>query len=176
MEVVDMALTNLPQRANSISAQCSPLMRSPPEETDERRIAARISTLLRHYYVEHEPAAARQAQLEDWLEDLAEFGSEIVAEACRQWRQGPDGKKRPSPAHIRELAVAEKHYRERRALLPPPNEMARLRERRAHEKRLRDEAKGREARAYLDKCARNRDYADFNAMADAWARDHGYAN
>ena len=43
----------------------------------------------------------------DWLEDLAEFGPEIVAAACREWRRKPGGK-RPTPGDIRALCIAQR--------------------------------------------------------------------
>lgn len=55
----------------------------------------------------------RKAQAQDWLEDLAEFGPAIVADACREWRQRPVNR-RPAPGEIRALCLAEqKAQRER---------------------------------------------------------------
>jgi hypothetical protein len=58
--------------------------------------------------------AMRQAQAEDWLEDMAEFSPADVQNACREWRQ--NNRYRPTPADIRLLAIAE----ERKRSPPPP--------------------------------------------------------
>ncbi len=46
----------------------------------------------------------RQAQVEDWLEDLIEFGPTAVADACREWRRTPINR-RPVPGEIRKLCI-----------------------------------------------------------------------
>ena len=46
----------------------------------------------------------RQAQVEDWLEDLIEFGPAVVSEACREWRRTPINR-RPVPGEIRKLCI-----------------------------------------------------------------------
>jgi hypothetical protein len=46
----------------------------------------------------------RQAQVEDWLEDLIEFGPAAVADACREWRRSPVNR-RPVPGEIRKLCI-----------------------------------------------------------------------
>lgn len=51
----------------------------------------------------------RRLQTEDWLEDLAEFGPAVVADACREWRR--TGHRRPLPSDIRALCVAEQQAR-----------------------------------------------------------------
>lgn len=75
-----------------------------------------------HYWLAAEQEPARRAQLEDWVEDLADFGPAIVADACREWRRTqPD--RRPGPGHIRALCLAaQREQRERahhRALASP---------------------------------------------------------
>lgn len=59
----------------------------------------------------------REAQALDWLEDLREFGPEVVSIACAEWRRQPGGK-RPTPGDIRALCIA--HQRESRPALPAP--------------------------------------------------------
>jgi hypothetical protein len=76
----------------------------------ERRIAELVARLLRHYWTADDHPASRQAQIEDWLEDLTELPIECVEEACREWRRTqPD--KRPGPGHIRMLAIVEQRRR-----------------------------------------------------------------
>lgn len=88
-----------PPSKTSISGPCSPPTPSMPARPSERREkAALISRLLSHFWTADDPQAARQAQIEDWLEDLAEFSPEVVAEACRDWRRWNE--KRPTIAGI----------------------------------------------------------------------------
>lgn len=61
-----------------------------------------MSRLLSHYWTADDEPAARQAQIEDWIEDLVEFGPDIAAAACGEWRRRPGGK-RPTPGDIRAL-------------------------------------------------------------------------
>jgi hypothetical protein len=63
----------------------------------------------------------RQAQIEDWLEDLTEFPIKHVEAACREWRRS--GQRRPLPSDIRTLAIAEQRRSAECAemrMLPPP--------------------------------------------------------
>lgn len=64
-----------------------------------------MAALLTHYWAATEPAAVRQAQLQDWIEDLAEFGPELVSEACKEYRRGPDHARRPLPGDIRMICI-----------------------------------------------------------------------
>ncbi len=61
--------------------------------------------MMGHYWTADDHPAARQAQIEDWLEDLDEFDVAIVRAACREWRQTQS--RRPTPADIRFLAIGE---------------------------------------------------------------------
>lgn len=58
-----------------------------------------------HYWSSTEPAAVRQAQLNDWLEDLEEFPAVLVGEACREYRRGADRGRRPMPGDIRMICI-----------------------------------------------------------------------
>jgi hypothetical protein len=88
------------------------------------------------------PKEVRQAQAEDWCEDLIEFGPGIVAEACRQWRrQEPD--RRPTPGHIRELATREVR-----------------RQKEQRKRQLAEEIRQR-SEEICDQWARDRGYRDF---------------
>jgi hypothetical protein len=69
-----------------------------------------------HYWQADEPPAVRALQLEDWLEDLAEFGPAIVADACRQWRRKPNSR-RPLPGDIRALCLNEERERQERGAI-----------------------------------------------------------
>ncbi len=64
-----------------------------------------IARLMNHYWTADDHPAVRQAQIEDWLEDLAEFGLGVVRFACGDWRR--DQTRRPTPADIRRIAVVE---------------------------------------------------------------------
>jgi hypothetical protein len=76
-----------------------------------------VTRLLSHYWTSEDHPAARQAQLEDWIADLEEFGAEVVIVACQMWRRA--NSRRPTPADVRELCMAEREYR-RPIALPPP--------------------------------------------------------
>ncbi len=69
-----------------------------------------------HYWTADDHPAVRQAQIEDWLEDLCEFGVELVRFACADWRRSQT--RRPTPADIRLLAIAE--HRRRNPTPDPP--------------------------------------------------------
>lgn len=69
--------------------------------------AALIGRLLAHYWTTNEPQEVRRAIAEDWLEDLGEFPAGVVEAACREWRRTQT--RRPTPADIRTLCVAEQH-------------------------------------------------------------------
>ena len=86
-----------------------------------REIAALIARLLSHYWTAADPIETRQAQHEDWLMDLREFGPEIVEQACLRWRRQPDGR-RPTPGQIRALCIQEQNeHRNVHALTPRAN-------------------------------------------------------
>lgn len=71
-----------------------------------------------HYWAADTPIEIRRELARDWLEDLREFGAEIVNIACRQWRQAQS--RRPTPADIRLLCIAEQRSRNERIALPAP--------------------------------------------------------
>lgn len=92
----------------------------PRNGNDGREIAATISRLMSHYWTADDPIESRREQIIDWIEDLIEFGAAAVADACREWRQTQS--RRPTPADIRKLCIAEQ-IRQREAeirFLPPP--------------------------------------------------------
>ncbi len=64
-----------------------------------------IARLMNHYWTADDHPAVRQAQIEDWLEDLSEFGLGVVRFACGDWRR--DQTRRPTPADIRRIAAVE---------------------------------------------------------------------
>lgn len=76
-----------------------------------------MAALLTHYWSPTEPAAARQAQLQDWIEDLNEFPVRLVDEACREWRRGPEHARRPLPGDIRQLCIRQQVERDERRMI-----------------------------------------------------------
>jgi hypothetical protein len=70
---------------------------------------------MNHYWTADDHPAMRQAQIEDWLEDLAQFDMVDVKAACREWRRTHD--RRPTPANIRIMTIAAQRERAP-ALLP----------------------------------------------------------
>jgi hypothetical protein len=90
--------------------------------TANREIAATISRLLAHFWTADDPPAVRQAQIEDWLEDLREFGPAIVVDACREWRRTKT--RRPAPSEIRLMCIAAQRELAERLALPPSSPIA----------------------------------------------------
>jgi hypothetical protein len=82
----------------------------------QRERAALIARLLNHFWTAADHPAVRQAQIEDWLDDLREFDYAEIADACRDWRRGHT--KRPTIAEIRNLC-REAHQQPR----PAPTNM-----------------------------------------------------
>jgi hypothetical protein len=101
----------------------NPRSRSSTQDLRQQRasIAALIARLLSHYWAGDDPPETRRAQAEDWIEDLLDFDLGIVAEACAQWRRGMS--RRPTPADIRRLAIAEQGDRNEQLRLTAPTDM-----------------------------------------------------
>jgi hypothetical protein len=92
---------------------------------------------LSHYWTSEEHAAARQAQIEDWIDDLAEFGPSVVETACTEWRRAEH--RRPLPSDIRVLCAEEwdrRAWRATRALPPPAPVLTQRQIDEAEERRL----------------------------------------
>ncbi|HEX6972701.1 MAG TPA: hypothetical protein VF234_10830 [Limnochordia bacterium] len=77
------------------------------------RIAARVATLLAHYWVGQMPASLQTAVASDWIEDLREFPAHVIDEAARKWRRMET--RRPTPAAVRDLCqrIVATHRRHR---------------------------------------------------------------
>jgi hypothetical protein len=69
-------------------------------------VSALVSRLLNHYWTADDHPAVRQAQVEDWLEDLCDFDLQAIEDACARWRRS--WSRRPTPADIVAL-VREAH-------------------------------------------------------------------
>jgi len=75
-----------------------------PDLLQQRKMtSASIALLLSHYFVPETPKEIKQAQAKDWLDDLIEFGTDVIQAACREWRRSRSH--RPTPADIRKLAL-----------------------------------------------------------------------
>lgn len=96
----------------------SPPVKSSSSDLPRRRkeISALIARLLNHYWTADDDPAMRRAQAEDWIEDLVEFDVGDVQNACVEWRRSQH--RRPTPADIRLLAIAE-HRRQNPTPEPP---------------------------------------------------------
>jgi hypothetical protein len=114
---MDMDANQLPQR-NSSKAPTEPLRQ-------EKLVAEQIWRLMTHYWTADDHPAVRQAQIDDWLDDMTEFGPEIVRQACAEWRQTQT--RRPTPAELRAIAaqIQQRNRLEIRALevLPTDEEV-----------------------------------------------------
>ena len=135
-----------------------------------------IARLLLHFWTPQDLSdGARKAMAEDWLNDLREFGPEIVSIACGEWRRAQT--KRPAIADIRRLCIEQQRERGIRGpdgppMLPPPDRVARQAD--AREERFRRMAL--EGREVTDRWARQKGYRDFDeyldsggTIPDAWA-------
>jgi hypothetical protein len=126
-----------------------------------------IARLMSHYWTADDPPEIRRAQAEDWIDDLVEYGPDVVAIACGEWRRTKT--RRPTPAEIRMLAIAAQ--RERAELSDVPQitdgERQAMRERReaAHKRRALEMIA--EGQAISRKWAQDRGYADLGAYAAA---------
>jgi len=89
-------------------------------------MAELIARLLSHYWTADDHPAMRQAQAEDWLDDLTEFDGDVVALACQEWRQSYN--RRPTPHDIREACIREasrRRERSQRSDVPGPPKLPR---------------------------------------------------
>jgi hypothetical protein len=127
---------------------------------------------LSHYWTADDPAEVRQAQLKDWVDDLLEFGPEIVEEACTRWRRQPGGR-RPTPGDIRAYCVEEQQDRAR---VGDALEAAREHKaRHAAAESARGRAMQHEGRSILNAYAQRNGYPDIDAYALAMGIDHSEA-
>lgn len=69
-----------------------------PARPDE--IAGRLAALFSHYWVGQMTDSLQTLIASDWLEDLAEYPSHVIEEACRKWRRSETRK--PKPAELRD--------------------------------------------------------------------------
>ncbi len=74
---------------------------------NEQAIAGLIARLLLHFWTPQELGDdARAAMAEDWVTDLAEFGPDILARGCGEWRKTHS--RRPTIADIRKLCMEDR--------------------------------------------------------------------
>ena len=132
----------------------------PPRSQTDRLIAEMISRLLSHYWAAGEPEALRRAQALDWLDDLREFGSDVVAYACGEWRRSET--KRPTIADLRRLC-AQRQYKTRPAA-PCVTRPFDLERRIEHQKMRR--ARDEEAAQSREIMAREYGFPDFKAAME----------
>lgn len=136
----------------------------PPDMGTDRQIAGLIARLLLHYWTGEMSAETRRLQALDWLEDLREFGPEIVAGACGDYRRTET--RRPTPADIRRLCI--KADEERRAAQPLALPAMRAERAEIEARQARRYAELQlEGRAIVNKWAKGRGYPDIDAYAAA---------
>ena len=72
-------------------------------------VAARVVTLLSHYFVAQQESAVVEAIAEDWVATLERYPAWALANACRWWlsKDNPDRAKKPLPGDIEARADAE---------------------------------------------------------------------
>lgn len=135
------------------------------DSENDRQILSLVARLLSHYFTGDMSAEARRLQALDWLEDMREFGPEIVSEACGRYRKTVEDKK-PTPAAIRRFCIeaeTERKEANQPRMLPSPQQLAERDERR----RLRDMQLQIEGRAASTEWAQKRGYQDIDAYAEA---------
>lgn len=126
-----------------------------------------ILRLLSHYWIANEPEEVRRAQVDDWIGDLAEFGPDIVNEACARWRISQS--RRPVPADVRLIAVQVQREQNERLAPEAPNNQA-IRASREAARRHREHAiveTRREGRDIVNKWAQAKGYDDLDAYCTA---------
>lgn len=89
---------------------------SPEQKAAIREVSAIVTRLLAHYWTADDRVETRQAQIEDWVEDLIEFGPLAVATACRDWRRDTFHQ-RPLPGDIRALCAAAANAERERLMI-----------------------------------------------------------
>ena len=71
-----------------------------PEE-----VALHIEALALHFPTLRRTAAEHRVANRHWIEDLADYPSDLIAEACRQWRNSPKDRF-PTPGQLKALVDA----------------------------------------------------------------------
>jgi hypothetical protein len=61
--------------------------------------------MMNHYWTDRDHLATRQAEIEDWLDDLVEFPTGAIEGAIITWRRNE--RRRPTPADIRRLILPD---------------------------------------------------------------------
>jgi hypothetical protein len=89
--------------------------------SDLKRITLRITALLGQYWTGDDSPDVRALIIRDWLTDVGEFTPEIVDEACDEWRQGPERRRKPLSGDIR--AICTEAQANRVLKLAPRTEM-----------------------------------------------------
>jgi hypothetical protein len=74
-------------------------------QSHSRQRGELVSRLLSHFWTSDDHPTSRQAQIEDWLEDLDDYTPQQVEDACRKWRRSSS--RRPTPHDIRKLIGAD---------------------------------------------------------------------
>jgi len=90
-------------------------------------IAARIVTLLSHYFVAQQEASVADAVAEDWCSILDDYPAWAIANACRWWlgRENPRRHCKPIPGDVQDRAhhemdrVRAAKITVRRGIMPP---------------------------------------------------------
>jgi hypothetical protein len=129
----------------------------------DRAIAGLIARLLLHFWTPQELSeGARTAMASDWLMDVREFGSDVVAEACGRWRRSET--RRPTIADIRRLCIEEQgeSHMAIALVLSERGLVDRLREEHQGMRRVRDE----DAAQHREDWAHQLGYKSFRQMLD----------
>jgi hypothetical protein len=71
----------------------------------ERHVVLLVSRMMNHYWTDRDHLATRQAEIEDWLDDLVEFPLGAIEGAIITWRRNE--RRKPTPADIRKLILPD---------------------------------------------------------------------
>jgi len=118
-----------------------------------------LTTLMSLYWTADETIELREAQMQMWLTDLAEFDLECITYAVTEWRQ--EETRRPVPAELRRLAIQAQRKRDEALRLPPPPQPRFVNQPDSEERRVEKAELAAEGRAILDEWARLHGYPDF---------------
>ena len=138
-----------------------PKTTSPDLQQQRKMILPAVALLLSHYFLPDVPAEIKKAQARDWVDNLIEFGAELVGAACREWLR--EHSRRPMIADIRKQCLAIEAERQQRAAPPPVPASHRVVQLRPAPKPWispEQERMRREGRAISDAFARRHGFAD----------------
>ena len=153
---------SLPAIQPSQGSQSQSTASSERRKAERRAIAEQVATLLNHYWTPADDPRVKARMAADWISDLEDFGAEIVAEACAEWRRGND--RRPTPSAVRAICFRLREERKPRApALPQLTHDERVQ---AARRAADQEGRYAEAFKWRQQFAEERGFPDFAAVIE----------